>query len=89
MLTTDEAKKVLRCPYKPLALTALTYVNLTDHELNVLILRYMRGHTQEQVAEETGYSVNGLQKQERAALDKCCKAWQHLKFIEEVLKVAQ
>lgn len=70
-------------------MTALTYVNLTDHELDVLILRYMRGHTQEQVAEETGYSVNGLQKQERAALEKCRKAWARLKFIEEILKVAQ
>lgn len=88
-MTNDEAKKVLRSPYKPLVLAALSYVNLTDRELNLLILRHMRGHTQEEVAEETGYSVNGLQKQEYAAIDKCCKAWEKLIFVQEILKSAQ
>lgn len=84
-MTTDDVRRVLRYPYKPLALTALSYVNLTDRELNLLILRHMRGHTQEEVAEETGYSVNGLQKQERAALEKCRKAWENLMFVKEIL----
>lgn len=88
-MTTDDARRVLRTPYKPLALAALSYVNLTDRELNLLILRHMRGHTQEEVAEETGYSVNGLQKQEKAALDKCCKAWEKLIFVQEILKATQ
>lgn len=88
-MTTDDARRVLRTPYKPLALAALSYVNLNDRELNLLILRHMRGHTQEEVAEETGYSVNGLQKQEKAALDKCCKAWEKLIFVQEILKATQ
>ena len=37
-MTTDEVKAVLRSPYKPLALAALSYVNLTDRELNLLIV---------------------------------------------------
>lgn len=88
-MTSEEAKRVIRAPYKPIVLAALSYVNLTDRELNLLILRHMRGHTQEEVAEETGYSVNGLQKQERAALDKCCKAWEKLIFVQEILKATQ
>lgn len=88
-MTTDEVKRVLHTPYKPLALMALSYVNLTDNELNLLILRHMRGHTQEQVAEEMKYSVNGLQKREYAALKTCAEAWDKLLFIQEILKATQ
>ena len=84
-MTTEEARRVLHSPYKPLVLAALSYVNLTDQEQNVLILRHMRGHTQEQVAEEIRYSVNGLQKVEYKALDKCAKAWTGLCFVRELL----
>lgn len=88
-MTTDDVKRVLKCPYKPLALAALSYVNLTDRELNLLILRHMRGHTQEETAEELCSSVNGLQKWEYAALEKCRKAWENLIFVQEILKAAQ
>ena len=88
-MTTDEVKRVLHTPYSPLALMALSYVNLTDNELNLLILRHMRGHTQEQVDEEMKYSVNGLQKLEYAALDKCAKAWKNLIYTQEILKATR
>lgn len=88
-MTRGDAKRIIRYPVKALALVALSYANLTDREMDVLILRYMRGHTQEEVAEEMNCTVNGLQKWEKAALDKCCKAWEKLKFIEELLKSAQ
>lgn len=87
-MTADEVRRVLRSPYKPLALAALSYVNLTDRELNLLILRHMRGHTQEEAAEETGYSVTGVQKQEYVALEKCGKAWEKLLFVREILETA-
>lgn len=61
-MTNEEVKTVLRTPCKPLALCALSYVNLSDRDMNLLILRYMRGHTQEEAAEELRFSVNGLQK---------------------------
>lgn len=88
-MTKEEVKKILRTPYKPLALAALSYVNLTDREMNLLILRFMRGHTQEETAEEMGYTPNAIQKWERTALNKCCQAWDKLVFIQELLKVAQ
>lgn len=88
-MTTEEVKKVLKSPYKPLVLASLSYVNLTDRELNLLILRYMRGHTQEETAEELCSSVNGLQKWEYVAVEKCRKAWDKLIFVHEILKAAQ
>lgn len=88
-MTTDDVKQVLKSPHKPLVLAALSYVNLTDRECNLLILRHMRGHTQEETAEELYCTVNGLQKWEKAALEKCCKAWEKLIFIQEILKAAQ
>lgn len=88
-MTTDEVRQVLHSPYKPLVLSALSYVNLTDRECNLLILRHMRGHTQEETAEELGYSVNAVQKWERAALEKCKEAWKKIIFVQEILKAAQ
>ena len=88
-MTTDEVKHVLKSPYKPLVLTALSYVNLTDREMNLLILRHMRGHTQEETAEEMCCTVNGLQKWEKAALTKCSEAWKNIIFVQEILKAAQ
>lgn len=88
-MTKGDVKRILHSPYKPLVLAALSYVNLTDREMNLLVLRHMRGHTQEETAEETGYSVNGIQKQEYVALEKCRKAWEKLIFIQEIIKTVQ
>lgn len=84
-MTTEEVRRVLHSPYKPLVLAALSYVNLTDRKLNLLILRHMRGHTQEAVATELNYTVTGIQKQEYVALKKCRKAWENLLFVQEIL----
>lgn len=88
-MTADDVRKVLSVPYKPLALAALSYVNLTDRECNLLILRHMRGHTQEETAEEMGYTVRAVQSWERTAIDKCASAWKNLIFIQELLKAVQ
>lgn len=87
-MTTDDVKSILRTPYKPLALTALSYVNLEDRELNLLVLRFMRGMTQEEAAEYMHYTPRAVQKWEKESLEKCRKAWEHLVFIQEILKAA-
>lgn len=88
-MNPDDVRKVIGAPYKPLALAALSYVNLSDRELNLLILRHMRGHTQEETAEEMGYTVRAVQAWEKTALDKCAAAWKNLLFIQEILRSAQ
>lgn len=87
-MTTKQAKTVLHNPYKVLALTALSYVNLTDKELDVLILRHMRGHTQERTAEELDCTTNTIQNIEKVALMKCCAVWEKLRFVQEILNTA-
>lgn len=87
-MTIKEAKKVLHHPYLPAVYVAISYVNLTDKELDVLILRHLRGHTQEETAEEMEMSVNGLQNIEKFALTKCCKAWDKIIFVKNILKTA-
>lgn len=83
----QEARRVLRNPHKELVLAALSYVNLTDVELEVLQLRHMRGRTQERVAEDMQYSVNGLQKIEYKALDKCVQVWRKNAFVRGLLRL--
>lgn len=84
-MTKQDAKKVLHNPNRQLVLVALSYVNLTDKELNVIILRHLRGHTQFETAEELLLSVNGVQNIENSALIKCSEAWKHLVFIKALL----
>lgn len=88
-MTNTQAKQVLKSPYKPLVLSAISFVNLTDKEISALILHYLRGHTQEETAEELNYSVDNIKKIEKAALDKCCKAWENLVFVKEILNHTQ
>lgn len=88
-MTRDDVKTVLRTPYKPLALCALSYVNLTDRELNLLIMRHMRGHSQEETAEQMDCSARVIQRWEHDALEKCRRAWENLIFIDEILEATQ
>lgn len=84
-MTASEAKEILRNPHKPLVMFALTYfVNLSDHELNTLIYRHLRGHTQEETAEYLNRSTNTIQNWERKALEKCAKAWSDNEFVKQI-----
>lgn len=84
-MTTKQAKAVLHSPYKPLVIAALSYVNLTDREIETLFFRHIRGHTQEETAEKLSLSPNGVQNIEKAALQKCAYVWDKLAFVKEVL----
>lgn len=70
------AKRILQHPQVKLALYALSAVNLKDKEWKVLVLRYLRGMTQEEAAEELDRSKNCIQNWEKAALIKCVKVWE-------------
>lgn len=84
-MTIKEAKQVLHHPYLPAVYVAISYVNLTDKEVDLLILRHLRGHTQEKTAEELDISVNGVQIIEKSALEKCAKAWDKIVFVKNIL----
>lgn len=83
-LTTEEAKSILHSSYKPLVLLALSYVNLYDRELNTLILRHMRGLTQEETAEYLDRAKNTIQLWEASGLKKCAEAWKRVPIVREI-----
>ncbi len=85
-MTHDEVVSIIEYPSKQLAEYALSLVNLKDHEMNLLVLRYMRGLTQEETAEKLNRSKNTIQVWEKAAINKCSKAWNGLEMISEMLK---
>lgn len=87
-MTIKEAKKMLHHPYLPAVYMALSYVNLTDKEVDLLILRHLRGHTQEEAAEELDISVNSVQNIEKIALGKCAKSWDRIVFVKNILAAA-
>lgn len=60
----DEVVSIIEYPSKQLAMYALSLVNLKDHEMNTLVLRYMRGMTQEETAEQMERSKNTIQNWE-------------------------
>lgn len=84
-MTSDDVKRILQNPYKPLALAALSYVNLSDREQDTLILRYMRGMTLEKTAEWFDCSVNAVKNWQASGLEKCENAWQKIIYVQEIL----
>lgn len=83
-MTQKQAQNLLHSSDKVLVLVALSYVNLTDKELETLILRHMRGHTQEKTAEELQCSTNSVQNWEKSSLSKCCDVWEHIRIFREI-----
>ena len=72
-MTAEQSKRVKRVLTDAriiLVMVALSYVNLTDDELNVLILRHLRDHTQCRVAEDLDKELSTIQRWEKAALEK-------------------
>lgn len=84
-MTRDDVVAVLAYPSRKMALYALSLVNLKDSESNTLILRHMRGMTQEETAEALGVSKNTVQNWERKSLRKCAAAWDGLDVIADMI----
>lgn len=77
-MTIDDVKRILKEHHDRVSIcVALSYVNLSDEELEVLILRYMRKLTQEKTAENMGeaVSVNKVFSLQQTALTKTAKMW--------------
>lgn len=80
-MTVEDVKDILKNhPDRISICAALACVNLSDREQDVLILRYMRGMTQERTAEAMGetVSVNTVFSLQQSALDKTARLWSKL-----------
>lgn len=88
-MTTEEVKHILKNHEDRVSVcVALSFVNLSDNELNVLVMRYMRGLTQEQTAESMGEAVskNTVFNIQQAALKKTAKMWSKLSIAKALME---
>ena len=88
-MTTEEVKRILKTHEDRMSVcVALSFVNLSDKEFNVLVMRYMRGLTQEQTADNLGdiVSVNTVFNIQQSALAKTAKMWGRLAIAKALLE---
>lgn len=79
-----EIVRFLRCPSSPLVDFAVSTANLTEKEALAISLCGRMGLTQEQAAEKAGYSVDAVQKWNRAGMKKLNTAWSGQWWIQKL-----
>ena len=81
-----EIRKILKNPSKELVNIALSYVNLTDKEKEIIKLVEMEGKTEERTAEILDISVRGLQQLKASAFEKLNIVWSRNIFTAMLLE---
>ena len=81
-----EIRKILKNPSKELVNIALSYVNLTDKEKEVLELVEMQGKTEERTAEILDISDRNVRYIKESAFEKLNIVWSYNMFVSLMLK---
>lgn len=82
----SEIRKILKNPSMELVNIALSYVNLTDKEKEIIKLVEMEGKTEERTAEILDISTRNLQTIKASAFEKLSEVWSYNLFISMLLK---
>lgn len=82
----SEIRKILKNPSKDLVNIALSYVNLTEKEKEILEYVEMKGITEERTAEIMDISTRNLQTIKASAFEKLSEVWSYNLFISMLLK---
>ena len=82
----SDIRKILKNPSKDLVNIALSYVNLTDRERQIIELVEMQGKTEERTAEILDISVRGLQQLKASAFEKLNIVWSRNIFTAMLLE---
>ncbi len=82
----SDIRKILKNPSKDLVNIALSYVNLTDKERQIIELIEMQGKTEERTAEILDISVRGLQQLKASAFEKLNIVWSRNIFTAMLLE---
>ena len=82
----SDIRKILKNPSKDLVNIALSYVNLTDKERQIIELVEMQGKTEERTAEMLDISVRGLQQLKASAFEKLNIVWSRNIFTAMLLE---
>lgn len=82
----SDIRKILKNPSKDLVNIALSYVNLTDKERQIIEHVEMKGITEERTAEILDISVRGLQQLKASAFEKLNIVWSRNIFTSMLLE---
>lgn len=82
----SDIRKILKNPSKDLVNIALSYVNLTDKERQIIELVEMQGKTEERTAEILDISVRGTQQLKASAFEKLNIVWSRNIFTAMLLE---
>ena len=82
----NEIRKVLKNPSKDLVNIALSYVNLTDKERQIIELVEIQGKTEEKAAEILDISDRNIRYIKDSAFNKISVVWKYNLFIALLLK---
>jgi DNA-binding CsgD family transcriptional regulator len=82
----SDIRKILKNPDMDLVEKALSYVNLSDMEKDILIKVEIQGKTEEKTAEIIGISTRYLQTIKAQAFEKLNIVWSYNRFIALMLK---
>lgn len=82
----SEIRKILKNPSKDLVNIALSYVNLTEKEKEILEYVEMKGITEEKTAEILDMSDRNVRYIKDSAFDKLNMVWSYNLFIALMLK---
>ena len=85
-MNKSDIRKILKNPSKDLINIALSYVNLTDKERQIIEYTEMKGITEEKTAEILDISVRGLQQIKSNAFEKMNAVWSYNLFVSLILK---
>ena len=82
----SEIRKILKNPSKDLVNIALSYVNLTEKEKEILEYVEMKGITEERTAEILDMSDRNVRYIKDTAFDKLNMVWSYNLFVALMLK---
>jgi DNA-binding CsgD family transcriptional regulator len=82
-----EIRKILKNPSKELVNIALSYVNLTDKEREIIELIEMQGKTEERTAEILDISDRNVRYIKESAFKKLDSVWSYNMFIQMLKRV--
>jgi DNA-binding CsgD family transcriptional regulator len=82
----SEIRKILKNPSKDLVNIALSYVNLTEKEKEILEYVEMKGITEERTAELLDISDRNVRYIKESAFNKLDMVWSYNVFIALMLK---
>lgn len=84
-MSESDITAFLRYPSAQLVDYALSLVNLTWQERTAITLCGRQRYTQEQAAEQAGYSVDAMQKWYRAGMKKLLAEWSGYSWIQKLI----